>query len=131
MKPDQTPPNTNETDLEALLLKTHENGVVLNDIRDSNEIQAETSLKTIQELQEVNSSIDLLIEIFNSKVQDKKFSVSHEHKFSKEEIEKVTALLESIRDKKNETEITININGAEIGEVKLVEEDEEITDEKA
>jgi len=60
--PPLEPQNNNEVELEAILLETQNQSDTLDDIRATNEVQALESSKTNEELRELNSAVDILIE---------------------------------------------------------------------
>jgi hypothetical protein len=60
--PPLEPQNNNEVELEAILLETQNQSGTLDDIRATNEVQALESSKTNEELRELNSAVDILIE---------------------------------------------------------------------
>lgn len=110
------PPNPiEENDNENILVDaTLIQNEKLDELNDSNDAQVQGIIQTNDHLEELNSGVDILIE----KLSEEKDTLT------KDEISQIIQLLTSIKDKESEVKISVSINGAEIGEVKLEENEE-------
>ena len=63
--PPLEPQNNNEVELEAILLENQSQSEILDDIRATNEAQVVTQTQGNEELRELNSSVDIIIEKMN------------------------------------------------------------------